>query len=257
MCTIIPSNVIDKGVLRESYIDNASIDSLKMAGITPSAIPNTISTIKLIIFNKAFSGVGVRNNNRGLEFYCPQLNAMLQQEALNTPLFPTGKPQPRINSNPLPSPDEDIEKLLSIFEDEPQPENQMLNAPVTLKHPGLCHFPKRKNLKTKECCLFVDFMSFLCYQSRLRYHKDPNMIDCDCIILNNPCNFPEFIIDSENYEKAYCIFPSDNIGKTLLLTLKARRAPCVVDFSKYYNAAPALDTPSSSQDSNNQTFNTK
>jgi hypothetical protein len=254
LSTIIPSNVITKGVLRESYIDNASIATLQTAGINPAVIPSCMKSIKLIIFNRTFHGVGVCNQNGGVEFFSPQLNIFLEERPKNNPtLFATFQPEAprRPVSKALPTPDKEVEKLLSQLKEETATGIDEHNSPVTLKYPGLCHFPKSKASRTRECCLFVDFLSFLGYQSRLRQLQDPDMVDCDCLVMNNPCNFLDFIIDSENYEKPYCVFPKDDVGATLLRTLKSRRETCVVDFSRFHFPTPRIEDLTSCQNRSN------
>lgn len=238
LSTIIPISPSEQGLLCESFLDSAVKENLKTVGIVPSAIPDSMNTIQLYIYNRAVKGVGFRNNNGGIEFYSPQFNDLLSEKYKKDAEFRAAREQDYLRKNlknfRLPHRKEVEKRLSSGSLSSIDTDTIPSLATVTLKAPGVLYFQKRKGTPTKQCCLFADFLDYLSYLTIMRTAPHPLMVDCDFIVMNNVRNFPTVVVDSENYERVFCVFPNTTVGNTMFQTLKTRRKSSVVDLSSIY-----------------------
>lgn len=245
LSTIIPISQNEQGVFCESLLDSTVKENLKTVGIVPSAIPDSMNTIQLHIFNRAVKGVGFRNNNGGIEFYSPQFNDLLSEKYKKDAELRKAKEQDYLRKNlknfRLPHRKEIEKKLSDSSASSIDTDVVPTLATVTLKAPGVLYFQKRKGQRTNQCCLFANFLDYLSYLTIMRTAPHPLMVDCDCIVMNNVRNFPTVVVDSENYERVLCFFPNTTVGNTMLQTLRTRRKSSVVDLSSIYAGKQSIN----------------
>ena len=112
----------------------------------------------------------------------------------------------------------------------------------TIKQPGLLTFPWVKGIVAKQVNLCADMFDYIAYvflASNLDAEKLPTL--CDNIILNDPRNFTDMMLNSVGYDRIYCFFPhtlsGDTMEKTLLQRIDARR---VISLRDYYKDYPTL-----------------
>ena len=95
---------------------------------------------------------------------------------------------------------------------------------ITIDQMGISLFPKFKEIPTLECCLFTSFLDYMAYKTICR--EDISLmgeehIMCDCIVLNNPSNFSELMLEAAPYDKVHCMFPSTVAGRVMCETMKS------------------------------------
>lgn len=240
LSTVIPLSSYGDNVLKENFLESKTKEKLQTVGIYPSVIPNSMRSIQLVIYNRVVNGVGFRNRNGGIEYFSPQLNDLLFQQSKYNMQCKNLRQRENLRRSlknlRLPHRKE-AEKLLQseAIHEELSDSGIPMHFTVTLKSPGVLAFPKRKGTKTKECCLFANFLDYLSYQTLLRMSDHPLLVDCDCLVMNNVLTFSTLVLDSEAYERVLCLFPKDDIGATMYMTLRSRRKGCIVDLSKIYD----------------------
>ena len=107
---------------------------------------------------------------------------------------------------------------------------------ITIDQMGISLFPKFKEIPTLECCLFTSFLDYMAYKTICR--EDISLmgeehIICDCIVLNNPSNFIELLLEAAPYDKVHCMFPSTVAGRVMCETMKSCN-PHAVDHYEFY-----------------------
>lgn len=106
----------------------------------------------------------------------------------------------------------------------------------TIEQPGLLTFPWVKGIVAKQVNLFADMFDYIAYVF-LANNPDAEKLPtlCDNIVLNDPRNFTDMLLNSVGYDRIYCFFPhtlsGEVIEKTILTSIDARR---VVSLSDYY-----------------------
>lgn len=240
--TIIPLSKVGQNILSETYIDDLGKKTLAFAGINPAVASSSFRSIILTFHNRIFHAVGYRNQNGGLECYSPQLNEMLCREKRNSLRSRAVKEREtlirslkRMRLHPR-------KEAAAVLEYDTVPsysataaEDLSLIYSITLSNPGIMFFPKKRNTRTRSCCLFVNFLDYLSYQTLLQSPGHPQMEDCDCLVMNAACNFSALLLESDAYECVHCVFPHSVFGKTMELTLRERRGKCSVDMGWLYN----------------------
>lgn len=117
---------------------------------------------------------------------------------------------------------------------------QLAESPVTVNTPGILFFPAVKGCRSMSCCVFRDFMDYLSYISLTSEDKLNLPLGCDCFVLNNIKNFSSLILDSEEYQDVYCLFPTDDLSQIMFNTLKTRNPLRVHLTSTSYSDAGSL-----------------
>ena len=70
---IIPCSNQGTNIKSISPLDAAGRNQLADIGIDITVVPRDIKSIQLLMLNKIYTGVGLQNQNGGLEIYCSQL----------------------------------------------------------------------------------------------------------------------------------------------------------------------------------------
>lgn len=112
----------------------------------------------------------------------------------------------------------------------------------TIKQPGLLTFPWVQGIVAKQVNLFADMFDYIAYvflANNSAAEKLPTV--CDNIILNDPRNFTDMMLNSVGYDRIYCFFPhtlsGDTMEKTFLERIDTRR---VISLRDYYKDYPTL-----------------
>ena len=103
------------------------------------------------------------------------------------------------------------------------PINEKVKGPVTIDQPCQTLYPLKQNIRSRMCCLFMDWLDYLSYltlSERDRVGEYPT--DCDCIVMNDTRNFVSMMIDADDYDHVYCFFPHSYIGQVMEQTLQSR-----------------------------------
>ena len=111
----------------------------------------------------------------------------------------------------------------------------------TIKQPGLLTFPWVKGIVAKQVNLFADMFDYIAYvflASNPDAEKLPTL--CDNIILNDPRNFTDMMLNSVGYDRIYCFFPHTLSGDTMEKTLLQRIDARVVSLRDYFKDYPTL-----------------
>lgn len=117
---------------------------------------------------------------------------------------------------------------------------QLAPAPVTVNTPGYLFFPAVRGQKTRSCCIFKDFLDYMSYITLTYEDKLTLPVGCDCFVLNNIKNFPTLILDIEEYENIYCLFPTDDLSVVMFNTLKTRNPLRVHLLANSYSSSGSL-----------------
>lgn len=112
--------------------------------------------------------------------------------------------------------------------------------PVTLLKSGSSTIHFRINRKTCSCCIFSDLLDYLSYCSITDFHKGDLPRWCDCIIIGNPSNFVNAMLDAESYDVINCILPNTDEGRTMFSTIQQRSPLRTRDYSALYRGYDSL-----------------
>lgn len=239
--TIIPLSKTGKNILFETCITNSDKNEFSSVGINPTVIPSHFRLFQISFHNRLFRGIGCYNTNGGIEYYSPQLNDILRQEKEKFLSKKVVKEREMLLRNlktmrlhPRKKALASLKETTEVLCDDTIIENGSSLFTITLSNPGTICFPKKEGKRTQACCLFVNFLDYLFYQTLLQTTDDLCIEDCDCLIMNNVYNFATLLLDSDYYERVYCVFPHNTFGKTMEMTLRSRRGECVVDMASLY-----------------------
>lgn len=108
-----------------------------------------------------------------------------------------------------------------------------IDRPITLNTSGRTIVTGRNN-KSTTCCIFATFLDYLaCLTYNFTHNNNSN--NHDYIIINNPSNFSQVVLDAETYIDIKCFLPNNDVGKTMTLTLQDRLRDRVSDMSYLYS----------------------
>ena len=107
---------------------------------------------------------------------------------------------------------------------------------ITFNEPGIIFFPYQRGTKTAACCVFSSLIDYLSYSTLIKKGNTFGLpVKYDCIIVNNVRNFPDALLDCEEYQRIYCILPNTDVGRVMAYTIQHRNKGRYVDVSKIYN----------------------
>ncbi len=96
---------------------------------------------------------------------------------------------------------------------------------VSIDKQGVSFFPKFEGITTLHVCLFASFIDYLAYKTLCadeRLSQRLGLIKCDCIVMNNPSNFIQMMIDSDGYDVVHCFFPNTISGEVMERSIMSR-----------------------------------
>ena len=175
-------------------LDESGRQLLERSGLDPAFAPKELLSVQLLVLNRIYPGVALRNNNGGMEFYSFQLTELLNQlredeqkraqEKARYELLRQMKVMRReVRAKAK-------ETLCKEYDAAQHPQKVYCRqATVTIDSPGLNVFQHRKGVMSAKCCLFANFLDFIAFRilSGMKVCELPK--DCDCIVLNHVRNF--------------------------------------------------------------------
>lgn len=226
-------------------LDESGRQLLERSGLDPAFAPKELLSVQLLVLNRIYPGVALRNNNGGMEFYSFQLTELLNQlredeqkraqEKARYELLRQMKVMRReVRAKAK-------ETLCKEYDAAQHPQKVYCRqATVTIDSPGLNVFQHRKGVMSAKCCLFANFLDFIAFRilSGMKVCELPK--DCDCIVLNHVRNFGDMCLASDQYDQVYCFFPTDISGQTMETTVLSGRDSGGHSYRNLYTDYPSL-----------------
>lgn len=114
--------------------------------------------------------------------------------------------------------------------------NKSILSTVTVGETDLLFFPNNCEAKSSSCCLFADIFDYISYVYLQRKFKGKKLpVGCDCIVMNDPRNFINMMITSDDYDKIFVLFPNTIFGCTIEQTILQRNPTRTVSVSSLYS----------------------
>ena len=242
---IIPCSNQGTNIKSISPLDAAGRNQLADIGINYAVVPHDTKSIQLLILNKVYTGVGLQNQNGGLEFYCSQLindlcnmnnshrinSALKEQQEYIRSMKVMRRSKRKMAKQALKE-----GKGFSVTDTGLEETDAVIPQTITFKSPGISFYPFRKGQKSSSCCIFSSFLDYMSYLTLLKENVETALPSiCDCIVVNNVSNFPNALLDCEDYKHIYCLFPTTDVGKMMTLTIRDRNKGRCSDTSKVYS----------------------
>ena len=242
---IIPCHQQGTNIKSIAPLDATGKQQLAEIGIDYAVIPSQTKSVHLLILNRIYNGIALENKNGGLEFYSHQLisdlsslyvsfknnSAERQQQSflrsVKTMRRATRKAyKESLKKGSVPGEEVSLEEEFS----SPVPQT------ITFNEPGIIFFPYQRGTKTTACCVFSSLIDYLSYSTLIKKGNTFGLpVKYDCIIVNNVRNFPDALLDCEEYQRIYCILPNTDVGRVMAYTIQHRNKGRYVDVSKIYN----------------------
>ena len=259
---VIPCYQAGTNIKSIAPLDSSGRQQLKDIGIDYIVAPSQMRSVHVLILNRVYEGIGVENKNGGLEFYSHQLisdlSTMKTSYCLNTVQkqqqdylrsFKTMRRSARKAAKEAQQKKADNElSAESLF-------TVHIPQTVTFNEPGVLFFPYKRNEKSSSCCVFASLIDYLSYETLLKDGTDISLpTNCDCIVVNNVRNFPDALLDCEDYQRIYCLFPNTDTGRVMAYTIRHRNKGRYVDASKLYSTHIDLHDFMMNQKNTNTTY---
>ena len=242
---IIPCRQQGTNIKSIAPLDADGRQLLADIGIDYAVVPSQTKSVHLLMLNRVYNGIALENKNGGLEFYSHQLvsdlsslyisyrnnSAEKQQQnflrSVKTMRRATRKAYKETLKNGV------------VNQEEVQEEEQLATPvpqTITFNEPGISFFPYKRGTKAAACCFFSSLIDYLSYSTLLKKGDLPGLpVKCDCIVVNNVHNFPDALLDCEEYQRIYCLLPNTDAGRVMACTIRHRNKGRFTDFSKLYS----------------------
>lgn len=102
-------------------------------------------------------------------------------------------------------------------------EDMVLFREFTIGKKGMVYIPYKKttaSFKAQTCLVFVSVMDYLSFMTIQYFEPKEQFMFADCYILGDATVFLSCAKYSEQYSNIYCLFPYNNTGRMMYLTLK-------------------------------------
>lgn len=226
-------------------LDESGRQLLERSGLDPAFAPKELLSVQLLVLNRIYPGIALRNNNGGMEFFSFQLTELLNQLREDEQKRAQEKSrsellrQMKIMRREMRA--KAKETLIKEYDAAQSPQKvHCQQATVTIDSPGLNVFQYRKGIMSHKCCLFANFLDYIAYRTLSGLKKGALPEKCDSIVLNHVRNFGDMCLASDQYEQVYCFFPNDISGQTMETTVLSGRDSGGHSCSHLYTDYPSL-----------------
>ena len=127
---------------------------------------------------------------------------------------------------------------LRCLQDKLEERSQELSvsATVSIGKQGILFFPKFEGITTLYVCVFSSFLDYLAYKTLCADETEAyilGLVRCDCIVMNNPANFTQMVLDTDMYDQVHCFFPNTAAGKVMERSIMSRH-PNAISMAHIY-----------------------
>lgn len=243
---VIPCHSQGTNIKSIAPLDSSGRLLLTDIGISAAVIPSQTKSVHMLILNRIYTGIALENKNGGLEFYSHQLvsdlsslnvsvrnnSAERQQQSFLRSVKTMRRATRKAYKESL--------KNGAVTKEEVLPVEEQFTIPVpqtiTFNEPGISFFPCQRGLRSAACCFFSNLIDYLSYSTLLNQGNSLGLpVKCDCIVVNNVRNFPDALLDCEEYQRIYCLLPNTDAGRVMACTIRHRNKGRYADISRLYS----------------------
>lgn len=119
-------------------------------------------------------------------------------------------------------------------------EDSILFDELTIGKNGMVYIPFKDGFKASTCCVFTSVMDYLSFLTIQYYKPKEQFLFSDCYILGDATVFLSCAEYSTQYDNIFCLFPYDDLGRMMYMTLKDVATNSVVQDNDAYKDCESL-----------------